>query len=140
MSEDNKTKRLPRLKDLTPEQQEVLRKQWHEKYLRERDKKKLQYDNMDPKLKHEKSEATRRKRYVKKNGSLDGFVPRIYGEAKVYKTPGYEIYKPYIKGVYKTYTEEEKEKKRESTRRNEYKLKHGSLEGYVPKNSSKSGK
>ena len=53
----------PRLKDLTSEQQETVRKQWREKYLQVRDKKKQQYANMDPRVKHEKSEETRRNRY-----------------------------------------------------------------------------
>jgi len=82
-------RRRPSIKDMTPEQQEVIRKQWHEKYLLVRDQKKQQYVDMDPRLKHEKSEAARRKRYEHAHGSLVGFIPRIYGEPKVYKTPGY---------------------------------------------------
>ena len=148
------TRRNPtsiRKEHLTPEEIEIVRARRRLYYQKNQDKIKKQYQEnkeqlrekyrtMDPQVKHEKSEEARRNRYVHKHGSLVGFVARIYGEAKVYKTPGYRMVREALREHYKSLSPEEKAKRIERAKRSVYKQKHGTLEGYPPIKSGKSVK
>ena len=69
-------------------------------YQANKDKIREKYQSLPPEQKHERSEAARKKRYILKHGSLEGFTPRTFGQPRVYKSGYYLEHKDKIRGQY----------------------------------------
>ena len=84
-------------------------KERSKKYYEENKKRiREKYQAIPPEKKHERSEQSRKKRYELKHGNLEGYVPRVFGEPRQYKSGYYLEHKDKIKQQYQNLTEEQK--------------------------------
>lgn len=83
---------------------------------------KEKYNSLTPEQKHERTEKARKKRYILKHGSLEGYEPWILGAPRPYKSGYYLENREKILQQYKDLSEQDKILRRARSKKSYQKL------------------